>query len=53
MQKKIQVIAFLLGCIMVIGFAIQAGRHHENCRECKLSFSQSENESAKFAEVCK
>ncbi len=37
MKKKIQVIAFLLGCALVIGFGIQAGRHHENCRECQLS----------------
>lgn len=37
MKKKIQVIAFLLGCALVISFAIQAGRHHENCRECRAA----------------
>ncbi len=49
MQKKIQIIAFIIGCIAVIGFAIQAGRHHENCRECKFAFGKGETENAKFA----
>jgi hypothetical protein len=37
MRKKIEIIAFLAICIMVITFAIQAGRHHEKCRECQLA----------------
>lgn len=49
MQKKIQIIGFLLGCIAIIVFAIQAGRHHENCRECKLALGKTETENAKFA----
>lgn len=53
MQKKIQIIAFLIGCTAVIAFAIQAGHHHENCRECKLACSKGETESAKFAAVWK
>lgn len=48
MKQKIEVAAFLAICIMVITFAIKPGRHHENCRECQLSYSKSEN--AKFAE---
>jgi hypothetical protein len=53
MKQKIEIAAFLAICIMVITFAIKAGQHHEKCRECKLSFSKSETESVKFAEVCK
>jgi len=53
MQKKIQIVAFLLGCIAIIFFAVQAGRHHQNCRDCKLALSKGETESAKFAESCK
>jgi hypothetical protein len=49
MQKKIQFVAFLAGCIAVIAFAIQAGRHHNNCDECNLSIKKTETENAKFA----
>jgi len=49
MQKKIQIIGFIAGCIAIITIAIQAGRHHKHCRECKFSFSKTEKESAKFA----
>jgi hypothetical protein len=53
MQKKIQITGFLLGCIAIIAFAIQAGRHHENCRDCKLAFGKSHTENAKFASTWK
>ena len=53
MLKKIQIAGFILGCLAIIVLAIQAGRHHENCRECKLAISKSEKESAKFAEAWK
>jgi len=53
MKQKIEVAAFLAICIMVITIAIKAGKHHENCQQCKLSFSKGETESIKFAEVCK
>ena len=53
MKQKIEIAAFLAICIMVITFAIKAGKHHENCRECKLSSGKIETESAKFAGVCK
>jgi hypothetical protein len=49
MQKKIQIIALVLGCIAVIAFAIQAGRHHENCRECNLAIGNEANETANFS----
>lgn len=49
MQKKIQIITFIIGCIAIVAFAIQAGRHHGNCRECQLAVSNGETESAKFA----
>jgi hypothetical protein len=53
MQKKIQIIGFIAGCMAIVIIAIQAGRHHANCRECKLSFSKTETESVKFAEAWK
>lgn len=53
MKQKIEIAAFLVICIMVITFAIRAGKHHENCRDCKLSTGKSETESAKFAGVWK
>ena len=53
MLKKIQFFGFIAGCIAIIVIAIQAGRHHENCRECKLSISKPAAESAKFAEAWK
>ncbi|MCG2616873.1 hypothetical protein LZZ85_21430 [Terrimonas sp. NA20] len=33
MNRKIQLIALLLFCGIVIAFAIRAGQQHENCRE--------------------
>jgi hypothetical protein len=53
MQKKIQITGFLLGCIVLIAFAIEAGRHHENCRECKLAIGKAETKNAKFAATWK
>ena len=53
MLKKIQFVGFIAGCIAIIVIAIQAGRHHENCRECKLSITRTGEESVKFAEVWK
>ena len=53
MRQKIEIAAFLAICIMIVSFAIKAGKHHENCRQCKLSSGKTENESVKFAEVCK
>ena len=53
MQKKIQIIGFIAGCIAIIAVAIQAGRHHGNCRECKLAISKTETERAKFAQAWK
>jgi len=52
-QKKIQIIGFIAGCMAIMAIAIQAGRHHKHCRECKLSFSKTETESVKFAEEWK
>ena len=37
MKKRIEIISFLAICIMVITFAIKAGRHHEQCRVCQLA----------------
>jgi len=37
MKKKIEIGAFLAICIMVITFAIKAGKHHDQCRECNLA----------------
>ena len=37
MKKKIEIIAFLAICIMVVTFAIRAGKHHDQCRECNLA----------------
>lgn len=37
MKKKIEIVAFLAICIMVITFAIKAGKHHDQCRECTLA----------------
>jgi hypothetical protein len=53
MKQKIEIAAFLAICIMVISFAIKAGRHHEKCQDCKPSFGKDETEMVKFAEVCK
>jgi len=53
MKQKIEIVGFLVICIMVITFAIKAGKHHENCRECRLSNNKSATESAKFAGVWK
>jgi hypothetical protein len=53
MLKKIQFVGFIAGCIAIIVIAIQAGRHHENCRECSLGVIRTERESAKFAEAWK
>jgi hypothetical protein len=53
MQKKIQVIAFIIGCGIVIFSGIRAGSRHENCRECSLALSKPHQESAKFAAAWK
>ena len=53
MLKKIQFVGFIAGCLAIIVIAIRAGRHHENCRECKLAISRTEKESVKFAEAWK
>jgi len=53
MLKKIQFVGFIAGCIAIIVIAIQAGRHHENCRECKPGISRTQGESVKFAEAWK
>jgi hypothetical protein len=37
MRQKIEVIAFLAICVMVISFAISAGKHHDQCRECNMA----------------
>lgn len=37
MKKKIEIVAFLAVCIMVVTFAIRAGKHHDQCRECNLA----------------
>ncbi|MGZ8559244.1 MAG: hypothetical protein ACXWWC_12960 [Chitinophagaceae bacterium] len=37
MKKYMVIISFLAICITVITFAIKAGRHHEDCRECQLA----------------
>ena len=52
-MKKIQFVGFIAGCIAIIVITIQVGRHHENCRECKLSISRTAAENAKFAEAWK
>ena len=53
MLKKIQFVGFIAGCIAIIVIAIQAGRHLENCEECKLHISKMDSESVKFAEAWK
>jgi len=53
MKQKIEIAFFLAICITVISFAIKAGKHHENCRECRLSGIKSATESTKFAGVWK
>jgi hypothetical protein len=53
MLKKIQIVGFVTGCIAIIMIAIQAGRHHEYCRECKMGISRTDSESVKFAEAWK
>jgi len=53
MQKKIQIIGFIAGCVAIIIIAILAGHHFANCSECKLSLSKTETESVKFVEAWK
>jgi len=53
MKQKIEIAAFLAICIMVISFAIKAGRHREKCQDCKPTPGKDETEMVKFAAVCK
>jgi|GEM_PF-6981363 hypothetical protein len=53
MLKKIQFFGFIAGCAAIIVIAIQAGRHHENCRDCKFGISRTGSENVKFAEAWK
>ena len=53
MLKKIQFFGFIAGCAAIIVIAIQSGRHHEKCRECKFVFSKTGSENVKFAEAWK
>ncbi|MFC0771930.1 hypothetical protein [Terrimonas alba] len=37
MKQKLEIAGFVAVCLIVITFAIQAGRHHDQCRECNLA----------------
>lgn len=37
MKKKIEIVAFLAMCVIVVTFAIKAGQHHKNCQQCNLA----------------
>ena len=54
MKNKFSAVVYLVICGLIISGAIYAGgKHHENCRECKLALGKSEFESGNFADTCK